>query len=83
MASLDLAGVSAQLGRTAEVKRLAEEMLPIFRSRDIHREAIAALIMFQSAAADEQQASVALVEALSTYLRKSASQPGPPFEPRG
>lgn len=81
VAALDLAGVSAQLGRTAEVKRLAEEMLPIFRSRDIHREAIAALLIFQRAAADEQ-ATLSLVEELSTYLKKAANQPGLPFEPR-
>jgi tetratricopeptide (TPR) repeat protein len=81
LAALDLAGVSAQLGRTSEVKRLAEEMLPIFRSRDVHREAIAALIVFQRAAADEH-ATLALVEELSTYLRKAASQPGLSFEPR-
>jgi tetratricopeptide (TPR) repeat protein len=79
LAALDQAGVAAQLGRTAEVKRLAEEMLPIFRSRDVHREAIAALIVFQRAAADEQ-ASLTLVEELSTYLR-CGKQPGLPFEP--
>jgi tetratricopeptide (TPR) repeat protein len=81
MAALDLAGISAQLGRAAEVKRLAEEMLPIFRSRDIQREAIAALILFQSAATDEQ-ATQSLLEVLSTYLRQSAHPPGLPFEPR-
>jgi tetratricopeptide (TPR) repeat protein len=80
LAALDLAGVSAQLGRTAEVKRLAAEMLPIFRSRDVQREAIAALIVFQGAAADEH-ASLALVEELSIYLRKAAGQPGLSFEP--
>jgi tetratricopeptide (TPR) repeat protein len=80
LAALDLAGVEARLGRTDEVKRLAGEMLPIFRSRDIHREAIAALIVFQRAAAAEQ-ATQALVEELSAYLRRAANQPGLPFEP--
>ncbi|HTQ78626.1 MAG TPA: tetratricopeptide repeat protein [Thermoanaerobaculia bacterium] len=80
LAALDLAGVSAQLGRTAEVRRLAEEMLPIFRSRDVHREAIAALIVFQRAAADEQ-ASLSFVEELSSYLRHSAQRPSLPLEP--
>ncbi len=81
VAALDLAGVAAQLGRTAEVKRLAEEMLPIFRSRDIQREAIAALIMFQGAA-DDERATLSLVDALSSYLRRSAGEVGLPFEPR-
>jgi len=78
LAALDLAAVSAQLGRTAEVKRLAEEMFPIFRARDVQREAVAALIVFQRAA-DDEQASLALVEELSTYLRKSGGQPELPF----
>ena len=55
-------------------------MLPIFRSRDVHREAIAALIVFQRAAASEQ-ATQALVEELAAYLRRAAHQPGLPFEP--
>jgi len=80
LAALDLAGVFARLGRTEEVKRLASEMLPIFRSRDVHREAIAALIVFQRAAASEQ-ATQALVEELAAYLRRAAQQPGLPFEP--
>jgi len=53
---------------------------PIFRSRDVHREAIAALIVFQRAAASEQ-ATQALVEELAAYLRRAANQPGLPFEP--
>jgi tetratricopeptide (TPR) repeat protein len=80
LAALDLAGVAAQLGRTEEVKRLAGEMLPIFRSRDVHREAVAALIVFQRAAASEQ-ATQELVEQLSAYLRRAANAPGLPFEP--
>jgi len=80
LAALDLAGVDTQLGRTEEVKRLASEMLPIFRSRDVHREAIAALIVFQRAAASEQ-ATQGLVEELSAYLRRAAKEPGLPFEP--
>lgn len=80
LAALDLAGVAAQLGRREEVRRLAEEMFPIFRSRDVHREAIAALIVFQRAA-DDDQASLALVEELSSYLRKSGGRPGLALDP--
>lgn len=68
LVSLDLAGVCAQLGRTAEVKRLAEEMLPIFLSRDVHRETYAALIVFQQAAATEQ-ATAGMVEEIARFLR--------------
>lgn len=48
--SLDLASIYAQQGRGAEMRRLAEEMIPLFQSRDIHREAIAALLVFHQAA---------------------------------
>jgi tetratricopeptide (TPR) repeat protein len=44
--SLDLAALYASQGRATEMRQLAEEMLPIFQSRDLHREAIAALITF-------------------------------------
>jgi tetratricopeptide (TPR) repeat protein len=47
--SLDLAGLYAAQGRAAEMRSLAEDILPIFRSRDLHREAIAALIALQQA----------------------------------
>src|SRR5262245_16856465 len=50
---LDLARLYARQGRGAEMRRLAEEMLPIFRSRAIRREAVSALIVFQNAAAME------------------------------
>lgn len=48
--SLDLASIYARQGRGAEMRRLAEEMIPLFQSRDIHREAIAALLVFHQAA---------------------------------
>ena len=53
--SPDLAQVYARQGREAEMRRLAEEMLPIFQSRRaIRREAVSALIVFQNAAAMER-----------------------------
>ena len=52
--SLDLASIYAQQGRGAEMRRLAEEMIPLFQSRDIHREAIAALLVFHQAAQMER-----------------------------
>lgn len=50
MASLDLAVLYLRQGRTAEVRRLAEEMLPLFEAQDVHREALAALSLFLEAA---------------------------------
>lgn len=52
MASLDLANLYLKEGRMADVQRLAEEVLPIFQAQDVHREALAALQLFQKAAAE-------------------------------
>jgi tetratricopeptide (TPR) repeat protein len=51
--SLDLASLCAAQGRIPEVRRLAEEILAIFQSRDLECEAIAALIAFRQAASLE------------------------------
>jgi tetratricopeptide (TPR) repeat protein len=67
---LDLAGLYAGQGRASEMRRLAEEMLPIFSARDLHREAIAALIVFQQAARMER-VNADLLEEIGTYLRRA------------
>jgi len=53
-ASLDLAALYLETGRPREVKPLAEQMLPIFQAQDVHRELIAALMVFQQAALAER-----------------------------
>jgi tetratricopeptide (TPR) repeat protein len=74
LVSLELSAVYARQGRTADVKRLATEMLPIFQSCEVHREAIAALIVFQKAA-EMEQLSVGLVEEVTTFLQRVRSNP--------
>lgn len=74
LVSLDTAQVYAQQGRTAEMKQLAEAMLPIFRSRNIHREATAALLVFQKAALAEK-ASLKMVREIASYLREARDNP--------
>ncbi len=54
LVSLDLAILCAQDHRTAELKRLAAEIGPIFESRDVHREALAALVLFREACQEER-----------------------------
>ncbi|HEX5719562.1 MAG TPA: hypothetical protein VF179_25605 [Thermoanaerobaculia bacterium] len=76
---LDLAGLYAAQSRTEEVRRLAEEMLPIFRSRDIHREAIAALIVFQQAVRMEKLSS-GLLDEIRSFLRRARTDPKLRFE---
>ncbi|HEX4964256.1 MAG TPA: hypothetical protein VF173_25770 [Thermoanaerobaculia bacterium] len=69
LVSLDLAILYAREGRIAELKRLAAEMTPIFESRDVHREAMAALLMFRSAC-DEERMTVDLATQLALQLRR-------------
>ena len=71
---LDLAAVNSQEHKTAEVKRLAEEMLPIFTSQQAHQEAIAALLFFRDAARKET-ATVSLIQEVADYLRRSRVNP--------
>jgi tetratricopeptide (TPR) repeat protein len=72
---LDLANIFTRQGRSAEMRHLAEEMLPVFRSRDIHREAIAALLVFQKAA-EMERVTLGLIREVSGYLRESRAASG-------
>ncbi|HEX3529250.1 MAG TPA: hypothetical protein VH988_19510 [Thermoanaerobaculia bacterium] len=74
MVSLDLAVLYLRQGRTDEVRRLAEEMLPIFQAQDVHREAFAALALFQEAARHDQMTLDRALEIL-TYLREARTDP--------
>jgi tetratricopeptide (TPR) repeat protein len=69
LVSLDLARLFAQEGCTDDLKRLAAELMPIFESRDVHREAIVALLMFQRAC-EEERLTVELVQQFAAYLRR-------------
>ncbi len=80
LVTLDLAAVHLQAGQTDEVKRLAEELYPVFRSHDVHRHAVAALILFKQAAATEA-ATVGLVRDLSRYLTRARNNPYLRYEP--
>ncbi|MFY9824961.1 MAG: hypothetical protein WAM82_26520 [Thermoanaerobaculia bacterium] len=70
--SLDLADIYARQGRGAEMRRLAEEMIPIFRSRDVHREALAALLTFQKAA-EMESVSLGLIREVSSHLKENGA----------
>jgi hypothetical protein len=69
LVSLDLAILYAREHRTAELKRLAAEMAPIFESRDVHREAMAAFLMFRNAC-EEERMTVELATQLAVQLRR-------------
>lgn len=79
LVSLELAMIYAEQGRTADLKRLAEEMVPIFSSLKIHREALAALA-FLKQAIQAEKAGVEVVGRVADYLRRARHDPALRFE---
>jgi tetratricopeptide (TPR) repeat protein len=69
LAALDLAALYAQEGRTEDLRRLAGEIMPVFASREVHREAMVALILFQQACVEERL-TVKLARHLADFLRR-------------
>jgi tetratricopeptide (TPR) repeat protein len=72
--SLDLSLLYLRQNRTAELKSLAEEMHLVFTSEDIHREAVAALLLFQEAARREAL-TTDLIEEMIAYLNRARGNP--------
>lgn len=81
LVSIDLALLYAREGRTADLKALAGRMHPIFAAEEVHREAAAALLLFQEAAARET-ATLDLLEGLSAYLKAARGNPALRFRRR-
>lgn len=82
LVSLELAKLYAEQGRTADLKRLAQEMVPIFSSLHIHREALAALAYLKQAA-EAERATVDLVSEVAAYLRRAQHDPALRFQEPG
>jgi tetratricopeptide (TPR) repeat protein len=82
LVSLELAILYAEQGRTADLKRLAAEMVPIFSSLNIHREALAALAYLRQAV-EAERASVELVASVAAYLRRAQHDPALRFQEAG
>jgi tetratricopeptide (TPR) repeat protein len=79
LVSLELAILYAEQGRMADLKRLAGEMVPIFSSLHIHREALAALAYLKQAV-ETERVSLALVNGVAAYLRRAQHDPALRFE---
>jgi tetratricopeptide (TPR) repeat protein len=79
LVSLELALLYAEQGRSEELKRLAADMVPIFTSRHIHREALAALTFLRQAV-EAEQASLEVVVRVANFLRKAEHDPELRFE---
>jgi hypothetical protein len=70
LACLDLADHYARRQRLPDLRALAREMFPIFTSRQIHREALAALILLRDNLSSGR-ADVAFLGELRTFLERS------------
>ena len=75
LVSLDLASLYVEQGRMTELKRIAEEMVPTTSlSRQIHREALAALDYWRQAV-EAEQVCAALVAGVASFLKKAQHNP--------
>jgi transcriptional regulator with XRE-family HTH domain len=81
LASLDLAVLWLQTGRTAEVKTLAVAMGWIFKAKGIQGEALAALRLFCEAARQEG-ATVELARKVIAQIEQARRSAPPPERPR-
>jgi tetratricopeptide (TPR) repeat protein len=79
LALLEEAALLLEEGQVAEVKVLARELEKIFESKGVHREALAALRLFQEAALGEE-ATVELARRVLSYLFRARHDPGLRFE---
>jgi tetratricopeptide (TPR) repeat protein len=68
--ALDLAALYSRQKRHRDLKELALEILPVFEARDVHREALAALLLFRQAV-EEERLTVEVVHQLAETLRRS------------
>jgi transcriptional regulator with XRE-family HTH domain len=79
LATLELAGLHLEAGRTAKVKELARQMAPIFRSQGVHREALAALKLFFGAV-EREAATSELARRVVEYLCRARRDPSLKFQ---
>lgn len=79
LVSLDLALVYAEQNRVNELKRIAEEIVPIFSSHQIHREALAALSFWRKAV-ETETACLPLVTRIASFLKRARHNPDLRFE---
>lgn len=81
LVSLDLARLYLEEGRTAETRRLASEMQSIFMAKNIRREALASLVIFQRAA-EQEAATVVLVKDIARRIKHvQRNSPSAPERP--
>ena len=79
LALLEEAALLLDEGRTTEVKILSQELAAVFESEGVHREALAALRLFQEAA-ERETATTELTRRVLRYLFRARYDQGLRFE---
>jgi tetratricopeptide (TPR) repeat protein len=79
LASLELAALYLEQGRTADVKILVRQMEPVFRDKGVHEEAQNALHLFRRAV-ELETVTVELVRRIVAYLYRAQHAPELRFE---
>jgi tetratricopeptide (TPR) repeat protein len=74
LVSLDLASLYVEQGRMAELRQVAEQMVPIFSSQQIHREALAALDYWRQAVMAER-AGASLIAGIGAFVMQVRHNP--------
>lgn len=80
LVGLDLALLYREQGRWAEIRVLAAQWVKIFQAQEVHRETLAALLLFQEAA-EQEAVTESLVRRLQEYLKQAQTFPGQRFDP--
>ena len=80
VATLELAVLHLEQGRTREVRLLARQMAPIFRSQGVPAEVLAALKLFCQAA-EKEAVTLEMARQLVEYLYRARHSPSFPYEP--
>ncbi|HEY4562313.1 MAG TPA: hypothetical protein VIJ36_04995, partial [Thermoanaerobaculia bacterium] len=75
LALLEEAALLLSQGRTAEVRSLTPSLAEVFESKGVHREALAALRLFQEAA-EREEATVDLARRVLGYLFRARYDQG-------
>lgn len=79
LVSLDLAVVFLQQRRSTELRELAGRLAGLFEANEVHREALAAFLLFQEAV-HQEQVTAAYVVRLRRYLEEARHNPRLAFE---
>jgi tetratricopeptide (TPR) repeat protein len=80
LACLDLAALYHREGRHAALRETAARAVRLFEAHEIHRDALAALLLLRDAAAAERVTAETL-RRVAEFVRTAAHEPGARFEP--